>query len=218
MKGARMTIAELKQTAAASLNKEVIEDLHKPDKKKKDKQLPGQPCMQVQWMWGQLGWWSLTNGIPVFQEHKFHPKRKWRFDFALPNQKIGIEYEGINSNKSRHTTLIGFTGDTEKYNAAQSLGWKVIRFTAKNYKKVLTELNNNIMNSKKKVQYNPIVTEKITKDCWVAKTRMWMPGSSKPDLKIEVEQKGKSETDAREKLLKFLGEDAANKEFNEVPK
>lgn len=144
MKSARMTITELKKTAAASLNKEVIEDLQKPENKKKDKQLPGQPCIQVQWMWGQLGWWSLTSGIPVMKEHFFHPERKWRFDFALPDQKIGIEYEGINSNKSRHTTLVGFTGDTEKYNAAQALGWKVIRFTAKNYKKVLSEVEKQI--------------------------------------------------------------------------
>lgn len=142
-----MTLAQLEQTAVASLNKDAIEDLHKPEKKDKGKQLPGVSCMQVQWMWGQLGWWSLSTGIPVVKEHFFAKPRKWRFDFALPNQKIGIEYEGINSQKSRHTTLVGFTGDTEKYNAAQALGWKVIRFTAKNYKKVLSELKKQINTS-----------------------------------------------------------------------
>jgi hypothetical protein len=144
MKGARMTLADLKNTKVATLNKQVIEEAQKPAKKNKQ-QLPGQPCQQVQWMWGQLGWWSLTKGIPILKEHYFaKPERMWRFDFALVDQKIGIEYEGINSKKSRHTTLTGFTGDTEKYNAAQALGWKVIRFTTKNYKNVLKELEKQI--------------------------------------------------------------------------
>jgi very-short-patch-repair endonuclease len=146
MKGARMTMQELKASKVAELNKQLLEDLQKPIKKKQQQQLPGQPCMQVQWMWGQLGWWSLTTGIPVLQEYKFHPERRWRFDFALPNKMVAIEYEGINSEKSRHTTLSGYTGDVEKYNAAQALGWKVIRFTAKNYKTVLTELKKHYEN------------------------------------------------------------------------
>ena len=71
---------------------------------------------------------SIPKCIP---EHRFHPKRKWRFDFAIPERMIAFEYEGIFSRKSRHTTISGFTGDCEKYNEAQLLGWKVFRFTAK---------------------------------------------------------------------------------------
>lgn len=143
MKGARMTLQELKASKVAGINQKVIENLQKPAKKVKHV-IPGQPCKQVLWMWNQLVWWSLKEGILVVHEHKFHPDRKWRFDFALPDQKIGIEYEGINSKKSRHTTLTGFTGDTEKYNAAQALGWKVIRFTAKNYRQFLNQLEEQI--------------------------------------------------------------------------
>ena len=36
-------------------------------------------------------------GIPFEQEYKFHPERKWRFDFAIPSNMIAIEYEGLMS-------------------------------------------------------------------------------------------------------------------------
>ena len=45
------------------------------------------------------------------------------------------------SKKSRHVTAKGFTGDTEKYNAAQSLDWKVLRYTVLNYETLICELN-----------------------------------------------------------------------------
>lgn len=63
-------------------------------------------------------------------EFKFHPNRKWRFDFALTDRKIAIEYEGVFNGKSRHTNVIGFTNDCEKYNEAVLNGWRVLRFTA----------------------------------------------------------------------------------------
>jgi hypothetical protein len=62
-------------------------------------------------------------------EHRFHPTRKWRFDYAWPEQMIAIEYEGIKGSKARHTTLTGYTNDCDKYNQAVLLGWKVLRFT-----------------------------------------------------------------------------------------
>ena len=73
------------------------------------------------------------NLSPV-REFKFHPTRRWRFDYAFPELKIAIEYEGIVSAKSRHTTMKGYTGDCEKYNEAAILGWKVIRITALMFK------------------------------------------------------------------------------------
>lgn len=81
-------------------------------------------------------------GYDYVKEYKFHPTRKWRFDFAIVESKIAIEYEGIMSEKSRHTTITGLTGDCDKYNEAQRLGWKVFRFTALNYKNLLSVLKN----------------------------------------------------------------------------
>jgi len=61
-------------------------------------------------------------------EYSFHPKRKWRFDFAFPEQKVGIEVEGGVWTRGRHTRPVGFIKDCEKYNEAALLGWKVLRF------------------------------------------------------------------------------------------
>lgn len=136
------TISDLKASKAASLNQKVIEELENPKKARK-KRVPSMPCKQVLWMGGQLAWWALTTGIMVEKEFRFCDRR-WRFDFALPDKKIALEYNGTQSAKSRHTTLTGYTGDREKINHAQSLGWKVLEFTVLNYKSVLKELEKNI--------------------------------------------------------------------------
>ena len=64
------------------------------------------------------------------QEYRFHPVRRWRFDFAFPEQKIAIECEGGTWTGGRHTRGRGFEGDCHKYNAAAMLGWTVLRFTS----------------------------------------------------------------------------------------
>jgi hypothetical protein len=71
-------------------------------------------------------------GIQFVCEHQFAPPRKFRFDLAIPSLKIAIEYEGVISDKSGHTTIKGFTKDCQKYNLAASLGWSVYRYTALN--------------------------------------------------------------------------------------
>jgi len=68
-------------------------------------------------------------GFNYVTEYEFHPVRDWRFDYALPEQNIAIEYEGIYSKKSRHLTIKGFREDCRKYNEAALLGWVVIRVT-----------------------------------------------------------------------------------------
>lgn len=78
--------------------------------------------------------------ISYTKEHKFHPTRKWRFDYALESINIAIEYEGIYASKSRHTTFAGYSADVEKYNNAVLLGWSVLRYTANNYKSITQDL------------------------------------------------------------------------------
>lgn len=73
-------------------------------------------------------------------EYRFHDVRKYRFDIALPDKMIAIEYEGLISAKSRHTTISGYTEDANKYNLAQQMGWTVYRYTAKNYKRFSTDI------------------------------------------------------------------------------
>ena len=66
------------------------------------------------------------------REYKFHPKRRWRLDFAWVDQKIGVEVEGgIWLPRSGHNTGVGISRDVEKGNALTLLGWKLIRVTGK---------------------------------------------------------------------------------------
>lgn len=67
------------------------------------------------------------------REHVFHPKRKWRFDFAWPENslKIAVEIEGGIYTRGRHVRGRGFEDDCEKYNEALLLGWRVLRVTSK---------------------------------------------------------------------------------------
>ena len=69
-------------------------------------------------------------GVPEpATEHRFHPKRKWRFDFAWPDVRLALEVEGGVWTGGRHTRGSGFLGDVEKYNAAAVMGWRVLRCT-----------------------------------------------------------------------------------------
>lgn len=64
-------------------------------------------------------------------EHRFHPVRKWRFDFAWPQHGLAAEVEGGVFVRGRHNRPSGFIGDCEKYNAAVALDWRVLRFPVK---------------------------------------------------------------------------------------
>ena len=77
---------------------------------------------------------KLTNQIKDYvTEHQFDEVRKFRFDWAIPSLMIAIEFEGIMSEKSRHTTKTGYSKDTEKYNLAAISGWIVLRYTVLTY-------------------------------------------------------------------------------------
>jgi hypothetical protein len=84
--------------------------------------------------------WLKSKSVDYVLEHKFHPTRKWRADIAIPTLKALIEYEGISSAKSRHTSITGFSNDCEKYNQAQLIGWKVLRYTVLNKSQFFTDI------------------------------------------------------------------------------
>lgn len=85
--------------------------------------------------------------IQPVPEHQFHPKRKWKFDFAWPLLKIAVEIEGgVWRGRGRgsktgdnpggaHSHPMNILRDIEKYNAAGMLGWRVFRFTTDQVKK-----------------------------------------------------------------------------------
>lgn len=67
--------------------------------------------------------------VECVKEHKFHPTRRWRFDYAIPTAKIAIEVEGGVWTGGRHTSPKGFLNDMEKYNTATIMGWRLLRTT-----------------------------------------------------------------------------------------
>ena len=67
--------------------------------------------------------------VECVKEYKFHPERRWRFDYAIPEHKIALEVEGGVWTQGRHTRPQGFLGDVEKYNTATLMGWRVFRTT-----------------------------------------------------------------------------------------
>lgn len=58
-----------------------------------------------------------------------HDLKDWRFDFALPDKKIAIEVEGGTWINGGHVRGKYYEDNCNKYNAAQILGWQVLRFT-----------------------------------------------------------------------------------------
>lgn len=70
-------------------------------------------------------------GLKVVSEFRFHPIRKWRFDYfiAIHHTGIAIEVDGGIWIKGRHVSPQGFLKDMEKFNYAASMGYYVFKFT-----------------------------------------------------------------------------------------
>src|SRR5690242_850432 len=62
-------------------------------------------------------------------EHKFHPTRKFRFDYAWPTFMVAMECEGGLWANGRHSRGTGAIADLEKYSEAAILGWRILYCT-----------------------------------------------------------------------------------------
>jgi hypothetical protein len=91
-----------------------------------------------------LLYWCNERAVTLQEEYKFHPARKWRFDWYVDAYKFAVEFEGgiFAGGAGGHNSVTGIMRDVEKYNAAAAAGITVFRFHAENYKELLSILNN----------------------------------------------------------------------------
>lgn len=126
-------------------NKELLKKLEK-EGKIKTVTIPPRPKNRIQ-IPKEIGQYKLhiievlkRSGLEFKSELKFDDVREFRFDWAIPSLMLAIEYEGIFSEKSGHTTLSGYKKDCDKYNLATMNGWRLLRYTAANYLDIENDL------------------------------------------------------------------------------
>jgi hypothetical protein len=83
--------------------------------------------------------------LTLATEFRFDISRRWKSDFFILELNCLIEFEGIGGNHwsgiGGHQTLTGYTANCEKYNRASLMNFKLLRYTAKNSKDLITDLN-----------------------------------------------------------------------------
>jgi hypothetical protein len=67
-------------------------------------------------------------------ELRFHPTRRWKFDYAWLGPKVALEVQGGLFIQGRHSRGPALLKEHEKLNAAARLGWRVIFTTPRDIK------------------------------------------------------------------------------------
>lgn len=83
-----------------------------------------------------------SEGLPKpLVEFRFHPERKWRFDFAFLDDddelgvlfpKVAIEVQGGLFIQGRHNRGAALRLEHEKLNTAAELGWRILYLEPQN--------------------------------------------------------------------------------------
>lgn len=68
-------------------------------------------------------------GLEWVAEHRFHPPRRWRFDYACPKLMIAVEVNGGNFVGGRHANPVALGKEYEKLGQAAADGWSVVTCT-----------------------------------------------------------------------------------------
>lgn len=132
------TIEDLKKSKVACINPHLVGNINSVKRSKIKK--ARNDCPQVVKMHWDLKYWCEANGLILEKEFRFDKKRLFRFDFAIPEKMIGIEYHGLGFKKLGHTTTKGFNSDAEKFNMANTQGWTMLVYTFATYQNVLHDL------------------------------------------------------------------------------
>lgn len=71
--------------------------------------------------------WFAEHGIFAMPEHRFHPERKWRFDFAFGHgHKVALEVQGGVFSGGGHVRGGYIRKEHEKRNEAAAMGWRIL--------------------------------------------------------------------------------------------
>lgn len=131
--GKRWTIKDVEKLAEKGKVK--LGDGFFPEKKKNQSPLPVSELKLTPEGLKHIDTILSVKKIDFVKEYVFAPgERKFRADRYIPSLNLLIEYEGIYSEKSRHTFYKGYSEDAVKYNLATVHGYKLLRFTADNYR------------------------------------------------------------------------------------
>jgi very-short-patch-repair endonuclease len=81
-------------------------------------------------------WRLLAHDLPEPErEYRFHPVRRFRWDFAWPKRKVAVEIQGGTWMRTKmgrsggHAHPSRLEKDAEKYNLGQQEGWSVYLIT-----------------------------------------------------------------------------------------
>ncbi len=77
--------------------------------------------------------WSMFGYPPPMVEFKFHPNRRWRFDFCWPDKLIALEVQGGLFIRGAHSRGAYIVKSQEKYNHAALMGWRIFYFQPKEF-------------------------------------------------------------------------------------
>lgn len=76
---------------------------------------------------GELALQAQLRKLPGWvREYKFHPRRKWLFDFANPAVRLAVEIDGGSATQG-HGQVSSRERDYLKQNEAIAHGWRVLR-------------------------------------------------------------------------------------------
>jgi hypothetical protein len=70
--------------------------------------------------------WFAAHKLIAVPEYKFHPERKWRFDFAFVDSLVALECQGGLFTNGRHSRGAALLKEHEKLNEAAARGWRIL--------------------------------------------------------------------------------------------
>ena len=69
---------------------------------------------------------EFSGSYRLMPEYRFLPGRRYRIDYAFPDQKVAIEFDGY---RSHGISLEGFREGLRRQNLLVLEGWRVLRYT-----------------------------------------------------------------------------------------